>query len=257
MTILDPKNPDLEISRGNVNGISNVHKFGYNGAVGTGWSPICSSGVYQTPSAAVSLAAKSSSANDTAAGSGAQQVTIEYIKFSDFTLQTHTFTMAGVSETASVSDVGRLLRAYVGDSGAYGTASAGSHAGTITILVAGGGATWGTIDILNSFPLGQSLIGAYTVPAGKTAYIRSILYSIASTKVVNLAFFKRENADDVTTPYSPIRVQNLYVGLESIGEFVHETNESYSEKTDIGFMGYVASGTAEVSIEFELNLIDN
>jgi len=246
----------IEVAKGNVAGHSLVHKFGRNSAVTTTLVPITSSAIYQTPTSAASLEIVSTSSSDDGVGSGARVVTIEGIDANgDF--QTQDVTMDGTVAAAVTGTWLRVFRMYVKDSGTYATQSASSHVGTITLRVSGGGATWGVINLEGTFGLGQSLIGAYTVPSGKTAYILNMNISIEGAKKVDCFFFKRENITDITGSFSPMRVQNVYTGLEGTIQLEHKTNEAYSAGTDIGFLGKTTSGTSGASVEFELLLVDN
>lgn len=259
MSYISNKEFLIEVVKGNVAGHSLVHKFGRNTTLGTTLAPICAAGSYQTPTSAVTLEVLSNDANDTAAGSGAQQLTLIGID-SNWDEVSQTIEMNGTSAVTAGTDLLRLTRAYVSRSGTYATASSASQQGTITVRVSGGGTTWTEIpEIATGFGAGQSLIGAYTVPAGKTAYILSFFLNIDSGKTVDLYFFQRTNANDVSSPYSgALRVQNEYIGLDAqIVELTHRTNEAYPEYTDIGWLGKTSTGTADVSVEFELLLVDN
>lgn len=248
-----------EVAKGNIPGYSLVHKFGRNSAVSTTLVPICDGGFYRTPTGTVTLEAISDDTNDTAAGTGAQEITLQYLD-SNFDLQVGTIEMNGTTaSTETLAGVKRLVRIYVSRSGTYASQSAGSQKGTITVRVSGGGDTWATLPEIGTsgMGVGQSLIGSYTVPAGKTAYILSGMITVDSNKSANLYFFKRENADDTSAPYTgTLRLQNVYTGLSGFQEIDHKTYESYPEKTDIGWMG-IASTAADVSVEFELLLVDN
>ena len=125
---------------------------------------------------------------------------------------------------------------------------------------AGGGATWATIPtITTAFGAGESLIGAYTVPAGYTAFILSQIFSIDGNKSANLYFFNRSDANDVSSPYTGVmKTQSIYTGASNVYQFEHKANKSYSEYTDIGFLAsYTSGGTVSIAVEFELLLIDN
>ena len=247
-----------EVSRGHVPGHRLVHKFGHNGAVTT-LTPVCDGGVYQTPTAAVTIAAISDDVDDTAAGAGAQQLTIEYLD-SDFVEQIGTLEMNGTTETTeTITDVLRIVRAYVSRSGTYATSAAGSQQGTITFRVASAGATWGTIPEIGitGMGVGQSLIGAYTVPAGHTAYVISQQASveISGSKAADIYFFARSNADDVATPFSGVmRMKGLTASVAGVNQAAHKSYEEYAAKTDIGFMAYAAT-SAGVSVDFEILLV--
>lgn len=249
--------PDLAIAREHFPTHSTVHKFGRNAAVGTTLVPVAIGGVYQTPTEDKTIVIVSSDANDTAAGTGAREVTVTYLD-SNFEQQTATLALNGTSEsTETITGVRRLYRAYVSKSGTYATAAASSHAGVLTLREPGAGATWAVIDHSDGIGMSQTQIAAYTVPAGKTAYMRTINYSVDSGKNVNLRFFQRQCCDCVEAPYSAMRLLNAYDGLTDTNEFTHGTYEMIPEKTDIGFMAVVAVGTAVVSAEFEMILVDN
>ena len=87
------------LARGQIEGHSYVHKFGAH-TVGTTIAPVCQGGFYRMPqvNATVELAAISGSANDIAGGSGAREITVQYLD-SSCALQTGTIAMNGDSET--------------------------------------------------------------------------------------------------------------------------------------------------------------
>ena len=252
----------IEVAKGNVTGASIVHKFGSNEALSNSLMPIASGGIYQTPTAAVSLEFVSSDTADALDDVGMREITIVGLdaNWDEQTVVTASHATDGLTAVAISGTWLRVYRAYVSSSGTYATASAPSHVGTITIRVASAGATYAQIVISNGLPVGQSLIGAYTVPSGKTAYILSQAFSsdVSGTKTTTYYFFKRGNADDVSTPYSgTMRVQNITVGTQGVGQFYHKTTDVYTEKTDIGYLAITANGTYAASVEFELLIIDN
>lgn len=245
----------IEVAKGNVPGYSTVHKFGSYSAVPSTIVPITTSATYQTPTSAQSIEAVSTdNTNDVAGGNGARQITIVGLDATGAE-QTVTVNLNGTTAVAVSGTWIRVYRAWVSESGTYATSASPSHASTITIRNSGGGITWAIISNVGGFGLGQTQIGAYTVPLGHTAYILSITYSIESSKASSLYFFKRGNILDVTAPYDAMRVQNVYNGVVGNGEFIHRTNEGYEALTDIGFMGaYGGGGTANIAVEFELLL---
>jgi|DEB0MinimDraft_10_1074344.scaffolds.fasta_scaffold40191_2 hypothetical protein len=248
----------IEVEKGNVPGHSIINKFGFDSAVTSTLQAIADAQVYQTPTAAVSLEILSSDANDAAAGTGARTVEIQGLD-ANFAEQTQTVTMNGTTAAAITGTWMRVFRARVTESGTYASQSAGSHAGTLTVRVAGAGATWATIGLTTaSFPMGQTEIGAYTIPAGKTGYLLSKHISIESTKTPNVLWFRRENADDTSAPYDSMRLFQRHVGAAAeISYSPHAPVLVLPEKTDIGCMGYVATGTAAVSVDFQILLVDN
>jgi len=248
----------IEVAKGNVAGHSIVNKFGFNDSVGSTLAPITDGAVYQTPTSAIALEILSSDANDTSAGSGARTVTIEGLD-SNFDEQSETITMNGTSVVAAASSYTRIFRMYVATSGTYATSMAGSHAGAITLRTASAGATWATLALsVSSFPVGQTEIGIYTIPSGYTGYLLSKHISIESTKVPNVLWFRREGADDVSAPFSPMRLFERHHGTAAEVTYSPPGPAiTLPEKTDIGAMGYVATGTAAVAVEFQILLVAN
>jgi hypothetical protein len=246
------KSFDLEVAEGHITGYSLVHKFGASAVVGTSLAPIALANTYNTPTAAANLEFLSSDANDTAAGSGARQVTVVGLG-ADWTEVSQTVTTNGTTAVALTTPLLRLYRWYVSSSGTYGTSANASHAGTLTIRAAGGGATWSTITV-SPFPMGQSQIGAYTVPLGKTAYLLTADMFVSSTKAVDLLLFQRPNANDVATPYSgAIRLISQWAGVTGTVQYKPRyPRGAFVGPCDIGFMGKVASGTGSCTVEFEL-----
>lgn len=247
----------LQIEQGLEPGWTHVRKFGKIFGISTTLTPITGTGLYQTPTTAQSLEIVSSSGNDISAGSGARTVYVQGLD-ANFALQEVTVTMNGTISVALTGTWLRVFRIYVVTSGTYASATASSHAGTITVRNSGAGVSWGQLTIDSGFGLGQSLIGCYTIPAGYTAYVYPDYISVESSKIVSAYFFKRENADDVTAPYSPMRT---IASVELVGGMNFIDSDMpigvYAEKTDIGYMAKTASGTANVSVSFDIYLKAN
>jgi len=252
----------LDVARSLNSGIQSIKKFGRNPAVGTSLAPISLGGLYNTPQSgsATTLRIKAGGdANDTAAGTGAREITLLGLD-ENFALATETLATAGASaSSATTTTFTRVYRLYVSESGTYATAANGSHAGDIVIENGSGGTDWATIDS-TSFPIGQSEIGAYTIPAGKTGYVKLRDVSIDSGKTIDLIFFSRAGADETAAPYSAMRAQSVVTGvsggsIETFGS-VDVPFGPYIGPCDVGFMAKVASGTATVGVEFEIFLVD-
>ena len=258
--LVRPTFPWLDISRGLSSGIATVKKFGRNLAVGTSFVPITIGGVYQTPQSgsATALRIKSGGdANDTAAGSGAREVTFEGLD-ENFAMTSEAVATAGASaSSATTTTFTRLYRAYVSDSGTYASSAAGSHSAGITIENGAGGTDWATIDA-TQFPKSQSEIGAYSVADGVTAYVFLDDVTIDSGKTAELIFFHRGGADETAAPYTAMRAKSVLTGLEGgttdlsgrtipFGPFVGPC--------DIGCMGRVTATTGSMAVEFEIYLV--
>ncbi len=125
-------------------------------------------GVYPWMTGATSLEVVSSSANDTAAGTGMRTILIEGLD-TDYLEVSFLVTMNGLTPVVFPQSIYRLHRAVIATAG-----SLGSNAGTITIRNAGGGTTRAT------FPpgYGTTRSSSYTVPAGKVLLLTSLTVSI-------------------------------------------------------------------------------
>lgn len=163
--------------------------------------------------------------------------------------------MNGTTPVSVTGTWRRVYRMYIVTSGTYGTSTAGSQAGTITLRNSGAGVTWAVLSLDGSFGLGQSLIGAYTIPSGYTGTVYLSYISVETTKSASFYFFVRENADDVTTPYSPIKIQGIMDGVTGFADFGdNHVLGVFGAKTDLGFMAKVPSSTATASVEFRIIL---
>jgi hypothetical protein len=245
--------PPVELSRGNVVGVSQDQKFGRNDAVGTTFEPITAGGIYRTPrvSGATALRIKAGgNANDTAAGTGARKVVLIGLDETG-ALTSEELTLAGASASApSTTTFLRLFESYVSESGTYATATAGSHAADIVIEDAAGTEDWATIQVLG-IPRAQSQIGVISVPLGKEMYITDSVISVDSTKVLDVIAFQRRNILETAAPYTAMRSVEEHVGVIDYLPKLHQYPLGpFPALTDFGYMARVSSGTADATITF-------
>lgn len=249
---------NLEIAKGNIEGHTAVHKFG-RAIVTTTLLPITIGNIYQMPqaSAATTLRIKAGgNAADTAAGAGAREITIEGLDETG-ALVTETVATAGASASSvTTATFMRLFGFWVSASGVYSPAASTSHAGSIVVENGSGGTDWGTIDATD-FKTGQSEIGCYTVPLGKTAFMTSFFISPATTKVLTLLGLSRASILDSAAPYEAWREFFRIGDAAHLSNVAPETPVRFEELTDIVFQAAVGATTGEVDIDFEIVLIDN
>jgi len=250
----------LEVRKGNVPKHSIVQKFGAISGVTTTLTPVTSSGTYPTPTTPTALEVVSSSANDAPGGSGARTLTIEGISNTNgvWTEEAQTVALNGTAAVAIPNSMLRVYRMYVASSGSYANATTPSHNSTITVRTSGGGATWQRLTPTGTFGLSQSEIAVYTVPKGFTAYLLSKSVRVESSKTANIFLFVRDNADVVTAPFSPMRVKELE---RNLGSSADRNPDAPIVKmvgpADVGFMAKSTSVTTDLSIEFELLLVQD
>jgi len=245
----------IEVAKGNIPGHSLIHKFGHNEAVGTTFAPVTQGGVYPTPQVGseTTLRIKAGgNANDTAAGTGGREITLEGLDETG-AFATATLATAGVlaSSATSITFL-RLFRAFVSASGTYATATVGSHAADIVIEDSGGTEDWATIN-LNSFPAAQTEIGVFSVPLGFTAHMLSASVFSDSTKITELSFFQRQNILETAAPFTAMRL--VFDALLEGGNSPINPKSPigpFPALTDIGFMANVDVSTASVNVDIEI-----
>jgi len=247
----------LDVVRSKYPDLSVVHQFGRNESVGTTLVPIALNGIYQTPTGLTSLEIVSGSADDTAAGSGAQKVFVQGLS-TDWELTSEIVTMNGTTAVALANQYFRIFSAYVYESGTYANTATPSHAGIITIRTAGAGASWLVINGISVFAKGQSQCGVYTVPTGYTAYISTVDIYVETTKPATIFLFKREGADVASAPYTAMRIVKEWNGIDGPSSSRDSVPLGpFPEKTDFGFASVVAANDARVSVDFEILLVKN
>jgi hypothetical protein len=258
--LVRPTYPWLDTSRGLTTGIRSIKKFGRNKLVGTTYVPVSLGGVYQTPQsgAATTLRIKAGgNANDTAAGSGAREITLIGLD-ETFTEVTETLATAGASaSSATTATFTRLYRCFVSASGTYATSAAGSHAGDIVIENSAGGTDWATIDSTN-FPKGQSEIGGFSIEAGKTAYVFLDDITVDSGKTADAVFFAKQGIDQTAAPYSAMRAVSTLTGLTGgIADLSGRQTPfgPFVGPCDIGWLAKVSATTGSISVEFEIFIV--
>lgn len=234
------------------------HKFG-RAVVGTSFSPICFGGdlLMLQPAAATALRIKAGGhANDTAAGTGAREVTLEGIDETGAHVSEAVATAGASASSATTATFIRLYRFYVSSCGAYPAATAGGHDADIVIENGGGGTDWGTIDFTD-FPRGQSEVACYAVPTGKKAYIIDVSTTIDSSKTTDLILLKRDTILDAAAPYESPRLQLSLIGLETD---IHRQFKAplgpYAANTDLWWLGKVSATTSTIEVQMQVLLED-
>lgn len=247
----------IDVVLGNVPGASYVQKFGRNAAVTTTIVPICLGGFYRMPTTATTLEVLSDDVADDAAGNGLRKITVQGLD-TNYDLTEFDVEMDGTTPVAFSKDLKRLFRIKAKESGTYASQTAFSQAGTLTIRESGGGNTWAVIgeDSANK-GLGQSQIGCYTVPRGRTALLMSYVFSIDSNQTCKFFIFQRNNANVESAPYDTFRIVREFDGInEHLDAHSKLPIQIFPEMTDIVFMSKGTSAS-QVTVDFELLILEN
>ena len=188
--------------------------------------------------------------NDATAGTGARSVQISGL---DANFQPISETVATAGASASLATTATFLRVFsaeVVEVGTYG----GRNTGDISIETSGGALMCRIIATQS-----KSMKATYTVPAGKTCYLRYIRNSVPSDKLATVQLLARAAADDNTTPFAPVKC--MYK-TQTQGTSADDGPKNYSivfaEKTDI-WISAISEGAdiQNISSDFELLELTN
>lgn len=239
----------LAYAQGQVSGHSVNLKFGKCNTVNNAETAISSLGTFWQPTTTSTLQAQSTSANDAAAGTGARVITVVGLN-SSFNEVSEDITMngTGLSSSTSTSFI-RVYRAFVKSCGTYSA----TNSGDIVIKTTGGGVN--TIQIQAN--RGQSQTSIFSVPVGYTAYVFDVHVGVSSSRAADVRWYRLENIDDVSSPFTAKRLVNSYDNIETSQDFTYNIPHVFPQKTDIFFTGQTNTGTTSVTVEYEILLIQN
>jgi hypothetical protein len=217
--------------RGVPTGYRRVTALGNNPDIDTGTFPEdvwTGGGLYPWMSGSTSLEVVSDSANDTAAGTGARTVSVAGLN-DGYDEVSQTITLNGLTAVAIPKTLRRINQITVITAG-----SGQTNAGAITVRDASAGATRGIIQA----GYGVSRQSQYTVPAGYTMQVTSMVFSInrpSASLDATIAIFIQSSAGVYRLPLEISVDGNTYRhdGIPGI---------PVSEKTDFGFRCTYASG---------------
>lgn len=235
-----------EISKGNVTDYEVFQLHGYNNDVDAAEDVWNVGGDVTFISSASLIEIGSSAAADTAAGTGAQVVTLHGLN-SSYEEISEELILNGMTAVNSTQSFLRLNRAYVSEVG-----SGGVNAGIITCRFVNGGAVCGFIGIGE----GQHGSAVYTIPAGKTGYLVWIAMShvLASTAAFGVMSFQMRELDESW-------MTKFQVGMHSLGknntEWTPHCPLVLPEKTDIKFRHVPSAANAQAQVTANIVLINN
>jgi hypothetical protein len=240
---------ELQVARGQIVGHRSVTIFGFNPDVDTAevsvW-PLQS--LITRPATALQMRVSSTNINDTAAGTGARTIVIEGLD-GDYNEVTETVTLNGQTFVSTTASFLRINYMYVATAGSSLSAAGDIYVGTGTVT-AGVPAT--VYDIIK-FNYNDTITGAYTVPAGHTAYLSQGLFSAGqasgSTQVQGrlLAF----GPDGIRRTAAVTTLNN------GVADYVFEYPVPFPEKTTLEATAIGSANNNSVSSMFILVLIKN
>lgn len=246
----------LAIAKGDVTGTEFIHKFGEAPDFDTGdgfahvWDGANDGGIYDVPSYTYSTTADIDSLVSNNAG---DTMDIEVLGLdANYAVVTQTVTLTGQTRVALPTPLFRVFRMKnVGS-----TDVAGTVACYVDVAAPGGVvSTAANVRAIISDGNNQTLMALYTIPAGKTGYMRDWYASISRTRgtLSTIKLFAKpegqvfqlkhiSSIDNAGTSY----VQHQYV-----------EPEVFAEKTDIQILANCSVNTTGVSAGFDIVLVDN
>lgn len=231
--------------------VSIVRKIAYNPDIDTGTLPedVWSGGGLYTgfPSGAEKFEVFSSSANDTAAGSGARTISITGLD-SNWDEITETVTMNGVTGVQTTNTFRRFTRALLLTSS---TDNSAFNAGNITIRHA---VTTANVFANMLAGTGATQEGCFTVPAGYTGVVKILHIDVdrsATSAIAGNLYVKPFGVSPRLQ--RPFTASNSYPGEDDlVGGFV------ITEKTDIiPRVAFCSANNTPVYVKYEVILFKN
>ena len=229
---------DLNVAAGITTQIANVHKFGAvltsSADYDTVWTE---GGAYTFPSTAGIVTVTSSSSQDDSGGTGALTVRLQGLD-ANYNEVEEDFTLNGTVGVAGTVEFLRTHRAFIltgnNDNNNVGTINF-THSVGVTCQIAAG--------------MGQSQVTFYTVPAGKSGYLRAFAATMNKNQENTVRLFQKQ----VGGVFRVASELNLY------NSNMHTTFSIplyFTEKTDLEVRTYTGSN-ATVSSMFDLLVVDN
>lgn len=241
---------ELQVSRGQVSWHKLIFKFGNNSDIDASLETVWShGGLYSYPAAATVMTVSSSSANDTAAGTGARTVLVSGLD-ADYNEISETVTLNGQSAVSTTKSYLRMFRAYVVTAGSGETAAGTIYVGTGTVTSGVPANVYAEI----AHGENQTTMAVWTVPAGYTAYVTGGTFSAASNNAAQYVLGKFV----IRTPGGVFRTAADITVNSNVFRYDWEYPVAIPEKTDIEARAIALSGTNfYVTASFEAVYIKN
>ena len=244
---------ELQVSRGQIAYHEFVHKFGYNPSIGATDETIWSEGgLYVYPTSASTMYISSSSADDTAAGTGARTATV-YGLDADFEQISVTVSLNGQTgvQLNGALNWYRVNRIVVNTAGSGGANAGVLYVGTEATPSGGVPATkYATVAIGDN----QTLMCLWTVPVGYTAYLhqKDVSASSSAGKFAIFTLVSRPNGG-VFNVRDRVTLANNSTSIPYWNPIV------FTEKTDIEVRAVAdsAGGTITASATLDITYIKN
>jgi hypothetical protein len=240
---------ELQVARGQITGHDVDLISGISGTVGTSYTTVWSQNtVYAYLSTASVMEISSSNANDTAAGTGAQTVSI-YGLDASYNMINETVSMNGQTAVNTVNSYLRVFHLAVVTAGSGGAAAGTIYAGTGAVTSGVPAVIYGVYTSANG-----ATAAVWSVPAGYTAYITSYAsgYGSATANANGTIALLVRPFGSVFDTASQLKVSN-----GSQGWIGFQYPLEVAEKSDIEIRATSSTAGASVTAEFQVVYILN
>ena len=239
------KNARLLIAQDQIPGLTPVFKFGLNQNIGTSIATIWTEGgLYQYLTSPSTLTISSTSANDSAAGTGVQSVIVEGLDANNDVF-IEEFATNGQIPVTVTTDLFRVFRIAGGDAGSQTVNDGIIYLGTGTVTAGVPANVFATITVGR----GQSLMAVFTVPAGHVVKIDTAFAAVAKSSNVEVCLVTRAG------PTKTFRTRALYSNFESTISQTLQWAGVLGPGTDMELRANAITGTASVAALVEMLLI--
>lgn len=240
----------LQVARGQIGGHRVVLRSGLNRDIDSGadeslWD---NGGLYVFPPAASVMTVSSSSANDTAAGTGARTVLVSGLNAS-YVEQQEVISLNGQTAVTTANSYLRVFQLTTLTAGSGATNAGNIYIGTGTVTAGVPAAVYAQIPV----GFGTNQAAQYTVPAGHTAYLVDIIGScIASATNQNTLLSIRAR------PFGGVFLRGGHLvvsgGVVYLGSVIPR---SFPEKTDIDAIATTTDTNVTAAATLRYLLVQN
>ena len=240
---------ELQVARGQITAHRSLTVFGYNPDVDTSRVTVWPyTGIVPLPAVALQMKVSSSSANDTANGTGARTVYVAGLDANHNEIE-EIVTLSGQTAVLTTQSFLHINNAYVATAGSGLSAAGDIYFGTGTVTAG----VPATVYDLIKFDYNQRITGSYTIPAGYTGYLSQGLFSAGqpsgSSQVSGRLM--AVGADGIRRTVAITTVNN------GSADYVFEYPERIPEKTTLEATAQGSASNNEASVMFILLLVSN
>ena len=229
------------VAKGIIDGVLPGFKFGKDASASTTLTTVWNGvGNYPFPLTAQTLSIASTSANDTAAGTGARTVTVSLIDGDNNRLDSEMVSLNGQTPV-ELTDDGRVVRRIAVNTAGSGGANDG------TLYVGYGTFTSGVPDnVLGIVSPGdnKTLQAIEVVPTGYQMEMKSLYFSIGEGKSVEISLYVRP-------PGGVFQLEGTWQGFENAKTFEFSPPRTFSAGSDIDLRAKTGAATAIVTAGFQ------